>query len=282
MSARGSSKTALMVAAYRGRASARPDAICADAYALALAGPEGEELAERYDRHFAHMELYLAVRTAFLDAQVRRFVAEAPRCTQVVVLGAGLDTRAARLATPGVRFFEVDQPASQADKLARVGALPGYPADAAAYVRCDFERDDFVDQLVGAGFDRGAPTLLLWEGVTYYLTEAAVRATLRRVATGLDPRSVLLFDFVGKNIVEGRKLRDHHVEAMKLVAGVGEPFLWGSNDPLPILYEEGFRHVRTTTFDEACLTLTGTYERAREFRFQHFCLGSVVPRPAGL
>src|SRR5437867_6874166 len=103
------------MAAYRARASRREPALCHDPWAAALAGADGQALAERLDAGFPHMELWTAVRTAYLDRQVAEFTGEAGM-RQVVLLGAGLDTRAARLARPGVTWFEVDQPASQADK----------------------------------------------------------------------------------------------------------------------------------------------------------------------
>jgi hypothetical protein len=53
-----------------------------------------------------------------------------------------------------------------------------------------------------------------------------------------------------------------------------EPIRFGTNDPLPMLFEAGFRHVRSQSFDEICLSLTGTYLRERAFRFQHVCFAS--------
>ncbi len=268
----GASKTALLTCALRARATEQPHPVCNDPWARGLCGDVGMQLADAYIRVFAHAELWLAVRTAFLDGEVRHF--DGP---QVVLLGAGLDTRAARLARPGLRFFEVDHPSTQADKIERVRALAGYPVEAATYVSCNFEHDDFLERLVAAGFRTDQPALLIWEGVTYYLTEAAVRATLRRVATGCDPRSVLVFDYVQKKLVEGQRIKQNEKEMLGLLSSVGEPFQFGLNDPTPLLYEEGFRHVRTVSFDEACLTLTGTYERERQFRFQGFTIGSRTP-----
>ncbi len=231
------------------------------------------------------MELWVAARTAYLDAQVRRLTRAPHGFRQVVVLGAGLDTRSARLAQEGVRFFEVDQPAMQASKLERLRALalplPGYPIDAAAYVACDFERDDFLDRLAASGFAPGEPSVILWEGVVPYLTEAAVRATLRRMAAGCHPRSTVIFDFLMRRMVHGDDLRPKDEAVRTLVAGLREPVLFGTNDVLPLLYEEGFRHVRVVSFDEVCLTLTGTYAREREFRFQHMALASVRAPEAG-
>jgi methyltransferase (TIGR00027 family) len=191
-----------------------------------------------------------------------------------VLLGAGLDTRAARLARPGARFFEVDHPASQREKLRRLQALEGYPMAAATHVACDFEVDDFAERLAEAGFRREDPALVIWEGVMPYLTEAAVRATLRRVSSWFHPRTVLVFDYVMRRIAEGTRLSPDDVENVRLLGTLGEPVRFGTNDPLPMLYEEGFRHVRSVSFDEACLSLTGTYDRSRMFRFQHLATAS--------
>ncbi len=264
-----------MVAAYRGRASAWAHPIVIDPWAAALAGEEGERDADRYRAAHESMELFIAVRTAFLDAEVRAAIDEG--VAQIVMLGAGYDTRAARLAREGVRFFEVDQPATQADKRARLRALDGYPIDAATYVPCDFETQDFVAQLRDGGFDAFAPAVFVWEGVVYYLTEPAVRATLRRVAEACHPESRVHFDYVGKRFVEGQLAAEEDRLARDRVAEMGEPLRFGINDVVPLLHEEGFRHVRTVSFDEACLSLTGTYERSRKFRFQSMAQARVRP-----
>jgi methyltransferase (TIGR00027 family) len=263
-----------MVAAYRARASEQAAPLCADPFARALAGPAGFADAAAYDQRFPHMQLYMGLRTAFFDAETRRWTARG--IAQVVLLGAGLDTRAARLAQEGVHFFEVDHPTTQADKLARVEALPGYPAASATYVACDFAKDDFVDRLVAGGFRTEEPAFLIWEGVTYYLPEAAVRATLQRISSRLHPRSVLGFDHVGKRMASGEMRDPSGIAAREGVAQMGEPVLFGTDHALPMLHEEGFRKVMITTLDELALSFTGTYERARSFRFQYTVLASVA------
>lgn len=270
----GGSKTALLVAAYRGRASARTPRLCDDPWAARLAGQEGLELARRFDEAFAHAELWIALRTAAIDEQVRRFTRDFGRARQVVVLGAGLDTRAARLAGPGVRFFEVDHPGSQAAKLERLRALGGYPVEAATYVACDFERDDFLDRLGAAGFVASEPALVVWEGVVYYLSEEAVRGTLRRIASGCAASTVVVLDYLGKKLVHGRVKDPRDLAASHVVTDLGEPLRFGFDDPVPLFAAEGFRHLRTLSFDEICLACTGTYERARQFRFQHLLAAS--------
>lgn len=273
---RAASQTARLVAAFRARASATWPELCSDPWAARLAGSEGAAFAAALDADQPHMELWIALRTAYLDRRVRALAHPAGAASQVVVLGAGLDTRAARLAHEGVTFFEVDTPASHADKSERLAALEGYPRGAASYVACDFEHEDFLEALGRAGFDPRAPSIFVWEGVTYYLDEAAVRATLERIAQKTHPHSVVLFDFVGTKMVHGQARHEEDQRTADTLRRIGEPLKFGTNDPLPLLYEAGFRRVRVISFDQLALNLTGTYERARKWRFQWMAEASVA------
>jgi len=266
-----------MVAAYRARATRRVDPVCRDPWANGLAGVIGLELSVAFDRHFPHMELWIALRTAYLDRHVSHLAG--PRGVgQVVLLGAGFDTRAARLAREGVRFFEVDHPATQAEKRARLAALSGYPMEAATFVACDFEAgQDFTAELEAAGFDRQAPAVILWEGVVAYLSEDAVRGALRRVTEVMHADTPVYFDYVGRRMAEGERLKPRDHAARDEVSRLGEPIRFGINDPVPLLADCGFRHVRVVNFDQIALSLTGTYDRAREFRFQSICIASGAP-----
>ncbi|AKU94841.1 O-Methyltransferase involved in polyketide biosynthesis [Labilithrix luteola] len=168
---------------------------------------------------------------------------------QVVVLGAGLDTRSARLARPGVRFFEVDHPATQGYKRAALEAVPGYPRDASVFVPCDFERDDFAMALKGAGFQTDLATIVIWEGVIPYLTEDAVRSTFRVLASMLAPESRVYFDYV-----------DHArgADGVADFAGeAGEPFLFKTPDISPLVCGEGFQKVDSLLMTSAQRARTG-------------------------
>ncbi len=269
------SKTALMVCAYRARASKAENPLFVDPWADAIAGAEGQAIADRLDARWPPMALWLALRVAYLDRLVGQAVDQLS-IRQVVILGAGYDTRAARLPRAGVRFFEVDHPATQAEKRARLAKLDGYPIEAATYASCNFEREDPIERLVACGFSTTEPALVLWEGVTMYLTEAAVRATATRLATGLDPRSLVAFDHLGKRMAAGQ-VPQRDLESRDFVGELGEPVQWGMDDPLPLLYETGFRWVRSIDFNEIALELVGDYQRDRQFRFVHIALAAVHP-----
>jgi methyltransferase (TIGR00027 family) len=275
------SKTALMVCAYRARASKWPTPIMSDPWAEAIAGEEGHAIARGLDAKHPPMETWLALRVAYLDRMVHLAV-DRLGVRQVVILGAGYDTRAARLPRAGVQFFEVDHPATQAAKRARLAQLPGYPVDAARYVDCDFERQDPVDRLRALDFRVSEPALVIWEGVVPYLTEPAVRATASRIATGLEPRSLLAFDFVGKRLAAtDAELNERDRGQRDFVKDLGEPVRFGSNHITPLLAECGFRWVRVSDFDELALELLGDYDRERLFRFQSVALASRTVPAAG-
>ena len=276
----GASSTALMVCAYRARASTWPRPIMTDRWAAALAGDEGPRIAAGFDRHWPAMETWLALRVAYLDRLVT-LATDRLGVRQVVILGAGYDTRAARMPKSGVRYYEVDHPETQAAKRARLAALPGYPIDAATYAPCDFEREDPVDRLRAAGLAPDVPTLVVWEGVVPYLTEAAVRATATTLARGLDPRSLLAFDFVGKNLAAGQKLSAQDHGMRDFIGDLAEPVRFGADHITPLLAACGYRWVRTVSFDDLALQLLGDYQRERLFRFQRIAVASPSVVDAG-
>lgn len=122
---------------------------------------------------------WIAARTPFFDGAVLRSIAAGVR--QVVVLGAGYDGRALRFRTPGVHFFEVDHPATQADKRHRLATL-GIDAADVAFVSADFTEPGLGDRLAAAGHESSSSSLFVLEGVLRYLPEAAYRALLASVA----------------------------------------------------------------------------------------------------
>jgi methyltransferase (TIGR00027 family) len=135
----------------------------------------------------------MALRTSAIDAAVRDAIADG--ATQLVILGAGYDGRAWRLPElAGVKVFEVDHPATQGDKRARVAELPP-PAGIVTFVPVNFERDALGDALERAGHDRSAPTCWIWEGVVMYLTRDAMRGTLAAVAQRSAPGSTLIVNY---------------------------------------------------------------------------------------
>lgn len=122
------------------------------------------------------MTVRLAARTAYFDRTTVRALDGG--ITQVVVAGAGYDGRALRYAKPDVRWFEIDHPATQADKVVRLARL-AIPTPHLTFIAADFATDDVGAALARAGHVRGTPTLFLCEGVAVYL-DLVVIVSLRR------------------------------------------------------------------------------------------------------
>ena len=157
-----------------------------------------------------------------------------PELTQFVILGAGFDTRALRLkGNPkyaAVRSFEIDTPPTLAYKREKL-AKAGIDASGVTFVPADFENQDWLALLLKAGFDLNQPALFIWEGVVPYLTEEAVKDTLRKIASTASG-SVLSFDYFSSDVIDSQALSMRSVRA-SLSAG-GEPLKFGVDCTPPL------------------------------------------------
>jgi methyltransferase (TIGR00027 family) len=163
----------------------------------------------------------------FVDSAVERYLAT---ISQFVTLGAGFDTRAFRLPRPGqIRCFEVDTPRTQAAKR-HLLAKAGIDATGITFVAADFETDDWLAQLVEAGFDSHQPAVFLWEGVIMYLDRQAVESTLRKVATTA-AGSVLVFDYFTTETLTSRSL--YWRFGRYAARAAGEPLRFGVDGTSP-------------------------------------------------
>jgi methyltransferase (TIGR00027 family) len=164
----------------------------------------------------SRMHDYLAARTSFFD---RTTVSAIDRGVQQVVVGAaGYDGRAFRYAKPGVRWFEVDHPATQRDKLERLGRL-GIAAPHVRFVEADFTRDPVADRLRAAGLEAGVPSLFLLEGVAVYLESVVLETVLVQFRQVAAPGSRLAIS------VSPSREHDQGARArfQAAVAALGEP-----------------------------------------------------------
>lgn len=166
------------------------------------------------------MTRYLRVRTQFFDRAVVH--ALAAHIAQVVAVGAGYDGRSLRYAAPGVRWFELDHPATQADKRARLERL-GVPSGHVTFAAADFAVDDVAAVLAGVGLDPRAPTLFTCEGVAGYLPAAALDALVVALRAAAGPGSRLVVEIPIEP--EGEAEVARRAQVRSTVAGLGEPLL---------------------------------------------------------
>jgi methyltransferase (TIGR00027 family) len=179
----------------------------------------------------------------FRLAETELAAAIAEGCRQYVILGAGLDSWAYRntdlAREAGVAVYEVDEPATQRFKRARLADAgipdPGF----VRFVPVNFERDTLSEQLDRAGFDAALPAVVAWLGVTYYLTQPAIEATLGFVA-GLASDSRLIVDYFRPPDTWDAAITNGSI----LAANNGEPWLTTfSDDDLDLLLTGCGMHV---------------------------------------
>ena len=161
------------------------------------------------------MHEYLRGRTAFFDQAVVNSIASG--VAQVVIGGAGYDGRALRYARPGVRWFEVDHPVTQADKRERLARL-GIDARPVRFIPADFTSDPIAEPLIAAGLDSGRPALFLLEGVAVYLDPPVVERVLAEFRAATTTGGVLAVSF---SIASSTS--DSRARFRERVAALGEP-----------------------------------------------------------
>lgn len=145
----------------------------------------------------------IACRKRYIDDNLAAALADVD---SVVVLGAGLDTRAYRLARHSdVPAFEVDLPINIARKRNVVARVLGAPPPSVHLVPVDLERDELRNALAGCGYRLDGRTFFIWEGVTQYLSESAVRATFDQLSAAA-PGSLIDFTYIRSDFLSGAQL----------------------------------------------------------------------------
>jgi methyltransferase (TIGR00027 family) len=164
-------------------------------------------------------------RTRFIDDCLRASMGAGN--SQLVILGAGFDCRAYRLAGLGdVQVFEVDHPATLAVKKERLGkTLPSLPANV-CFVPADFNQMGIGEILGQTSFDGSRPAFFLWEGVTNYLSEAAVDAVFRFIAECAAGTKVV-FTYVHQGLLDGTADFIGGKRLLEDVARLNEPWTFG-------------------------------------------------------
>jgi methyltransferase (TIGR00027 family) len=226
------SKTALLVSALRGLASTKAAPLILDphagrflprpwAMALAFAGRRpraGAFLRWLPDVISPGRLQHIALRTRVIDDVLARELERGAR--QVVLLGAGFDTRAYRLPSLALAsVFELDHPATQRQKRACASDLAPL-AGAHHFVAVDFERDDLGARLRNTAFDPVAPSVFVWEGVMMYLSDPAIDATLHAVVSSMAGGSLLVASYYDASGASGPP----SYATASLAALLGEPF----------------------------------------------------------
>lgn len=225
--------TSRWTAGVRARESRREDRLFNDPWAEALAGPEGEEWAERSSGDDGAS---ITIRTHFFDDFLLRVTNEHD-IRQVVVMAAGLDTRAFRLTWPEqTQVFELDQPQVLQYKervLSSAGAQP-------ACERHTGEVDltgPWADILINAGFDSQQPSVWLLEGFLHYLPNESIDHIFNDINRLAAPGSWVGFDIINSAMYTSEWTR----EWVQTLAESGVPWFGSMDDPQEFMDKLGWQ-----------------------------------------
>jgi len=271
------SKTALAAAAGRAIASRdpNPDNRCPDSMAARfiqrreLDALTGSNIGELYDLPWDEVlrresadgrypYIFLTLRTKHIDARIRAAAAEG--IEELIILGAGLDSRAYRLTRElaKTRIIEVDFPPTQEDKKRRVKASLGSVPENVTYAGIDFAKQTLEEVLSAVGHRSSAKTLFLMEAVTMYLPPDAVSSTLRFVSKNSAPGGGIVFDYIDRRLLDGEGQTPYSKSNAARYRAWGEPQIFGipGYDASRFAEQHGLRLVSDYTLGELCLLHT--------------------------
>lgn len=173
---------------------------------------------------------------------------------QIVLMGAGMDTRALRFAdkNQGTRVIELDIERTQHPKLAILKRKQVQLPDFLVFAEIDFNKQNLLEVLTQAGFDKNQTSLFLWEGVTMYLKAQAVDATLAFIRDNSKKGSMLVFDYIFASVLRRENKFYGEKEIFNTVSAAGEGWTFGieENKIGKYLNERGFRMVAHATPSE--------------------------------
>lgn len=187
---------------------------------------------------------FVNARTHHIDTLLKQEVARGVK--QVVILGAGLDSRAYRFreAMPRVHFFEVDLPDMQNQKKDQVIKILGALPSNVTYVPIDFNKETLKTVLEKTGYKASLKTYFIFEGVTYYIIEEGVSSTINFIAQNSAPGSSVIFDYMVKRVIKGDYSGCPDMEEpMRDVANIGEPWIFGmeKDEAQQFVHERGLK-----------------------------------------
>lgn len=258
MSKPRASSTAEGMALLRAIESQKPEdvRICYDPIARSLANGFSFTMSKLvidsglYERMAPGAVAFISARERYIDDFLKKCIEEG--FEQVVLLGAGYDTRPYRiLGIEKTRVFEIDTAATQQAKLAKlkqvIDPIPSY----VTYLPVDFNSQSLKECLLSGGYDEKAKTLYIWQGVVVYLTQKGVDRTLAFIANHSGEGSAVIFDYFYTETL--RDTSRPEVRAMHKAAKVTrEDYLFGIDKGKinQFLRQRGFHEVRNVTSDD--------------------------------
>jgi len=258
--------TAFVVAEYRAEGNRETPPLYLDPVVDLFLSDASREAAKRVSSRFPAVKEMVQTRTRYfddmLDAQIEAGIG------QVVILGAGLDTRAVRKQAAGVRYFEIDDPATMELKRRRYSD---------ARIECDltlipgnYVTDGLIDLLQANGFAFDVPTYLIWEGNVMYLPIADDERTMRQLERHVK-QFRLSFDYFTEPVIAKTTGDASLTVLVESFEAMDAPWVSGIDDIHRLANELGLRVVENTTTGELYRTYRGRPTSSAIFQHYSIC-----------
>jgi len=224
--------TAFVVAEFRAEENLELAPLYRDAIVGLFLNEETRRAAGRVAASFPQVRDLVRLRTKYLDDMLEKHLASSVR--QVVILGAGLDTRAVRKRAPGVTYFEIDD-ASTLEVKRACYEREGIEADL-KLIPGNYVTDGMFGLLGHHGFDPGLPTYFIWEGNTMYLPIDGVKQILTELRTCMRWFR-LSFDYMAEAVITRTTGDPGIVSLVESFARMGAPWRSGIRDIRALAHE---------------------------------------------
>jgi methyltransferase (TIGR00027 family) len=218
-------RTAFIVAEYRARENVEQNPLYRDPIVPLFLSEQTRQVANHTAAGFPPGAQGVRLRTRYFDDRLDEQLDRG--CRQVVIPGAGLDTRAVRKQVPGVTYFEIDDAGILDFKQTRL-AEAGINARV-VYIPGNYVVGGLIQLLAANGFDFDLPTYVLWEGNTMYLNRPAVLKVLTDLRSSLR-RSAVSFDYMSEVVIAYATGDERISSFVKGFADMGAPWSFGIDD----------------------------------------------------
>jgi methyltransferase (TIGR00027 family) len=261
--------TAFVVAEYRAEENREAEPLYRDAVVELFLNDDSRRAARRISDTSPQVKDMVKVRTRYFDDTLDHHLLS--QYKQVVILGAGLDTRAVRKQAPGVTYFEIDDAATLTWKQTCY-AQHGVDANV-KFIPGNYVTDGLIDLLRQNGFDFELPTYVIWEGNTMYLPLDAVKQTLADLQAHVR-HFRLSFDYMTDAVIT-KSTGDASVTTLvESFAAMGAPWVTGFRDIRTLAREMSL----TLTDDQTTGELGQRYQVGRPLTsaiFDHYAICTV-------
>lgn len=254
-----------LIALYRVTESKKPEneRICYDPYAVhfvdlkmlafVASNPDKPtDMAKYYERLFPGLANSIRARVRYFDDFVMNSIDKG--LEQLVILGAGYDTRAYRIEglKEKVKVFELDHPGTQNEKIEKVKKIFGFLPSHVIYVPVDSETENFGKRLMEQGYDKSLKTLFIMEGFVMYIPVESFDEILFFIVKNSGKGSAILFDYYPESVVNGTCKLEVGKNIRNFVAQQGESLKFGIKEGTveTFLTHRGFSQVRNVTSED--------------------------------